>query len=132
MAAKLVGVKYVGNKPSEMDVVAFTGLVWTPAQTHNMSAADALPYSKHPDVWAIVDAVPKQPAAVLNKRAEVDVDEEFQIHLTETLPQLEQMDQQALQQYAARRFNHQFPPTYNQTQMRTKIVSLQNSGVAMR
>jgi hypothetical protein len=50
----LVGVKYVGKKPSKQDNVAGTGLIWSPGEIHVVPASLVPKFQAHPDVWAIV------------------------------------------------------------------------------
>mgnify|MGYP003577970911 CR=1 FL=1 len=148
----LIGIKYVGKKPSRADTVAGTEFVWTRGQIHAVPANIAQKLIKHPDIWVAVSAEEiaenpdklgfvddgGNPDAVLQnlvlkqaeesgqetseKEDEDDDDDDSSL----VMPDLQAMTKHDLKAFAHRSFNINLELAMKKEDMIGKIVALRN------
>ena len=118
----MVGVQYIGSKPRHIDNLYGTGLEWEPGDVYNVDKAIASKMEKHPDVYAIVEAVAGAGCA-----SPVKIDSETEDENPQ-LPRLDGMDKNELIDYAQRHFGENFAKNMKPENMRAKILGLIQSG----
>lgn len=119
----MVGVKYIGGKPRQVDNLYGTGLEWEPGDIYNVDKAVAARMAVHTDVYKIVDAVASAWFATVDPPAGKQQEEERPV-----LPNLEGMSKDELIAYAQRNFNENFANNMKESTMRNRILGLIQSG----
>lgn len=71
-----IAIKYVGKKPSKVDNVAETGLVWLPGQVHEVPVVKAAIMLQHPDVWAADKPISPQAHDTLAEVAKAEIEKQ--------------------------------------------------------
>lgn len=145
----LIGIKYVGKKPSRADTVAGTDFVWKQGQIHGVPVQIAQKLVKYPDIWVAVSAEEitenadklgfvddsGDPNAVLQdlalqqsqetgeqKPEEDDDDDDGSV----VMPDLQSMTKPDLKAFAHRTFNIELELAMKKEDMVSKIVALRN------
>jgi hypothetical protein len=120
----MVGVKYVGTKPRQVDNLYGTGLEWSPGDVYNVDKAVAAKMGVHTDVYEIVEAVAGAGCATSVAQGSEAQEEDLQ----PPLPHLEGMNRAELIAYAQRNFNENFAKNMKDETMRSRILGLIQSG----
>lgn len=125
-------IRYVGSKPSKMDNIAGTGVVWNGnGDVKNIPDRVVPLLLAHPDVWALDDGETVNQAVDIDP-AKMETQHE-QDPLSETdskapMVNLETMDKDGLREYAQRYFGHTFHHNTGEGRMRDEIIGLMNRG----
>lgn len=114
----MVGVKYIGGKPRQVDNLYGTGLEWEPGDIYNVDKAVAARMAVHTDVYKIVDAVAGAGVAIVDSVEKSTIDER------QEFPHLEGMEKDELIAYAQRHFNENLARNMKVENMRSRILGL--------
>lgn len=122
MLNNIVGIQYIGTKPSKTDNVANTGAVWTPRQVHNFSSAIAEKLLKHPSVFALAE-ISAEGATYMNDAPKASAPQKEPIAFVN----INNMDSKALAAYARLNFNRTLDDKEKPEVLRTLVSKLMSN-----
>lgn len=127
-------VQYIG-KESWADRLYSSGLMFEPGQVRRLPGSLAARFLRHDDVFQLAtdtkEAAPAAPVQVLDDTAELleqaakdkAVEDKAQTELQDMLDAINQMDKDALQDFAQEKFGQMVPKNLSQDNMRLKVAS---------